>query len=508
MQCDECLNETYYFLRDHNCLEKSYCKYNHYYDLNFDLLCLNRSNYCPDIKPYELKSTKECIETCELNDFNIKCNPTNNKISINNTYNILFNNIDRLNLEHKLFNVKEKYIISGNNISFIFTTNEIEKNEIYKYNNLSSILLNECENTLRRKYSINVGIPLIIFKIENMDNHLDYINVYYEVVNPLNLSQKLNLTECKNDLIEIRLPIKMKEYHLKLIQYTKEKGYNIFDLQDSFYNDICSIFSYNNSDISLSERKKLLDLSHENFCIENCVFSTIDINTLKSICYCKSDNYNFSLIKENGNDLNISQDSTIDFSKSSNIEVIKCFSLIFNVNIIKNNYGFYLMLFSNVINIILLIVTQWKIKENFDYDCNKILFQIKTVYKDDEKINVININKKKKYKKKIKKIKIKILKKKRERDSNKVTIIENNKYQDDENGSRNIINKNYSDIPREKMETEGEKKEEINIKKLETQKDNLFYSKFLIKNIAYEERKKYLSNNEINNLPYKYAFID
>ena len=29
----------------------------------------------------------------------------------------------------------------------------------------------------------------------------------------------------------------------------------------------------------------------------------------------------------------------------------------------------------------------------------------------------------------------------------------------------------------------------------------------LIENITYEKRKKYLSNNEINNLPYKYALL-
>jgi hypothetical protein len=279
MQCDECLNETFYFLRDNNCLEKSLCPYYYYYDLNFDLFCINRSNSCPDIKPYELSLTKECIEKCELEEFNDKCNPTNNIISIKNTYNMLINNIDKLNLKHKLYNAKEKYIISGNNISFIFTTNEIEKNELFKYNNFSSILLNECENILKSKYSIKDEISLIILKIENMDNHSDYINVYYEVLNPLNLSQKLNLTECQNNLIEIRLPIKMKEYHLNLIKYTKEMGYDIFNLNDPFYNDICSTFTYNNSDISLSERKNLLDLSHENFCIENCIFTTIDNNT-------------------------------------------------------------------------------------------------------------------------------------------------------------------------------------------------------------------------------------
>ena len=66
----------------------------------------------------------------------------------------------------------------------------------------------------------------------------------------------------------------------------------------------------------------------------------------------------------------------------------------------------------------------------------------------------------------------------------------------------NIINK--KDLIKEKEE---EKEEEKNVKKLKTQKNNFFYLTILIKNIVYEERRKYLSNNELNNLPYKYALL-
>jgi len=86
----------------------------------------------------------------------------------------------------------------------------------------------------------------------------------------------------------------------------------------------------------------------------------------------------------------------------------------------------------------------------------------------------------------------------RENFSNKeLTIVENN-----ESGSRNIINK--KDLIKEKEE---EKEEEKNVKKLKTPKNNLFYLTILIKNIVYKERRKYLSNNELNNLPYKYALL-
>jgi hypothetical protein len=158
MQCDECIyNDKYFLTKEKNCLEKSYCKYNFYYDDNFDLFCINKTNTCPDFKPYELSSTKECIEKCNLNEMGIKCNPTNNIISINETYKLLHNDINNLNLERKLFIDKQKFIINRNNVSFIFSTTEIEKEELYINFNSSSILINECEKLLRKNK------PLVIF---------------------------------------------------------------------------------------------------------------------------------------------------------------------------------------------------------------------------------------------------------------------------------------------------------------------------------------------------------
>ena len=151
---------------------------------------------------------------------------------------------------------------------------------------------------------------------------------------------------------------------MDLILKTKNLGYNIFDLNNSFYHDICSVFTYNNSDISLSERKNLLDLSDENLCINNCNHSNFDINTLKTICLCKIGNNNSNLIKDeiytnNSENMNLFTTITknIDFSKASNIKVIKCILVIFNKKLFIENYGFYIMLFMNIINIIILILS-------------------------------------------------------------------------------------------------------------------------------------------------------
>ena len=139
MNCDECFEN--YFIRNDNCLEISKCDYNYYYDFNLNLICINRDFSCPDFKPYEKSETKECIQNCTIDEFNNICNPTNNLISINDTYKKLFQNLEKLDLKQKLLNNKEKYVIKGNNVTFIFSTSEIEKNELYNNSNTSSIIV-------------------------------------------------------------------------------------------------------------------------------------------------------------------------------------------------------------------------------------------------------------------------------------------------------------------------------------------------------------------------------
>ena len=70
-------------------------------------------------------------------------------------------------------------------------------------------------------------------------------------------------------------------------------------------------FTYNDSDISLSERKNLLDLSDEKLCMNDCNNTNFDIKTLRSICQCKinkiignNDNY----LSENKGKTDINQD--------------------------------------------------------------------------------------------------------------------------------------------------------------------------------------------------------
>ena len=67
------------------------------------------------------------------------------------------------------------------------------------------------------------------------------------------------------------------------------------------------------------------------------------------------------------------------------------------------------------------------------------------------------------------------------------------------------INLNIENTQNYKEEEKKEDEDKKKIEKIKAQKDNLFYLIMLIKKIDYEKRKNYLSNNEMHNLPYKYA---
>jgi hypothetical protein len=106
MNCDECFEN--YFLRNGLCLEISKCNYNYYYDYDLNLNCINNETSCPDFKPYENSTTKECIEKCDIDEYNNFCNPTNNLVSRNETYNKILNNLEYLDIEKKLL-IKKSY---------------------------------------------------------------------------------------------------------------------------------------------------------------------------------------------------------------------------------------------------------------------------------------------------------------------------------------------------------------------------------------------------------------
>ena len=131
---------------------------------------------------------------------------------------------------------------------------EIQKK--YENPDFSILNLKQCEKKIKNKYNISEENQLLIFKIDlkSIDDLKTY--VYYEIYNPFTF-EIINIEEiCQDDLIEINSPVILDNNTLILSPKLASLGYNLFNGNDSFYNDICTPYTHlNGADMLLIDRK-------------------------------------------------------------------------------------------------------------------------------------------------------------------------------------------------------------------------------------------------------------
>ena len=149
-------------------------------------------------------------------------------------------------------------IIDLNNIKYQISTSFNQFNK--KYDNISTIYLKECENTLKNQYNISFNDSLLIYKIDIIRDNYSLIQVIYEVYN-IKTKQILNLTYCKNNII-ISYPVSINE----------EKLY-LYNPADYFYSDFCiSYTKKNGTDITLKDRQNEYINKNLSLCDDNCKY--------------------------------------------------------------------------------------------------------------------------------------------------------------------------------------------------------------------------------------------
>ena len=136
------------------------------------------------------------------------------------------------------------------------TKNELEllSNKSNIINNISIIDLGDCETKLREHYHININDSLIFIKNEKLSVRASEKNVNFDVYEPYNKT-KLNLSICDYISINLYVPVVLSEQTQLIYEKAKDSGYDIFNIKDPFYQDICIPFdSSNGTDIILSDR--------------------------------------------------------------------------------------------------------------------------------------------------------------------------------------------------------------------------------------------------------------
>ena len=393
--CEECIN-NYKFLNDLNARQQNcykLCDLYYYFDEKNRYYC---TSFCPSQYNKLIASKNKCIDDCKKDDeynfeYNINCVkkcPENTKIYYeekkclesclpkqieynkicynefpNDTYNLFQNGNIFVNNGTNFTEILNDIILAaytpGEGQSLVIqrpdeivyhvtnSKNELEllKNLSNAVNNLSIIDLGECETVLRNTYHINENDSLIFIKNEYKSSKASEKKVDFEVYEPYNKT-KLNLSICDETSINLYIPMELSDKNKNIYEQMKESGYDMFNLSDPFYQDVCTPFdSGNGTDILLSDRIDYIYNNDDTLCQSNCQFSQYSMESKYMNCSCSTN--------ENANNDNNKNDkfsakkiyeSFYDVLKYSNYDIIKCFDIISDIKVITINIGSILVI--------------------------------------------------------------------------------------------------------------------------------------------------------------------
>ena len=336
--CASC-KENFKLNNNNNCIYK----YNYYFDnVIKEIIYLLADEFCPEKLPYEIIETKECVETCTNEEFiNKKCKI--NKFSENNI-NIITEKLR--SLINEVTDSNYDVIIDGNNIIYEVTTSSTKK----EHRNVSLIDFGECEKILKEKYEIDY---LLIFKMDVKLNDSYPTFVEYEVYSPENKT-KLDLSFCENTQIDIYVPLNLDNDTNDLYNSMNKNGFDIFNVNNSFYNDVCIPFTSNDgTDMTLNDRQNTYYNDNITLCESSCIYKSYNSTNGKAKCQC-SVKTNITEMKTISYD-KIDIDVLLDIKTFSNIELIKCFKLTFSKEGLNKNYGSLIIIIMTTIFISLII---------------------------------------------------------------------------------------------------------------------------------------------------------
>ena len=385
-----------------------------YIDDKGKTICFKNTQDCPYEYPFLIQGSNECSNIRENNNNNLtfteilfKNSSLMTPLIINNcTYenliigkcNLIFNDdgeaynyMIEIILKYDIEEEKSIYITTERNTIFELTTSNKEKNElngIIMKDNLTIIDFDKCEKILRDSYDIYNNTSLILLKSENLNNIPSKKNVQYEIYESLNKT-KLNLSLCEGNDINLYIPIELHSHTQKLYDELNKSGYDLFNINDKFYQDICTPYkSENDTDILLSDR--INDIYYKNnnltLCQENCEYSHYIAETKLLKCKCK---VNTDLIdyknKEKFTPKKI-YESFYEVLKYSNYKIIKCYKLIIKKNPFSLNLGSTIVLIIFISYLLFLIIFAFKGITSLKLDI------VKTIEKN-QKPSQANLNK-------------------------------------------------------------------------------------------------------------------
>ena len=333
---------------------------------------------CPEEYPFEIISTQQCVNNCHINFIlkeECKINFEENKEKIENTktQDIMLRNVEMsfTSQGYNTFNLDNgnEEIIKDKNMQITLTTSKMQKNN-YNNNNNTSIDLGDCESLLRKENGIPDEELLYMRKIDVYENGMNIPKVEFDIYYKENNTKlkKLNLTICENCNIYLSYPVDISE------------NPDIYNPKSDYYNNICYPTTSNKGiDITLSDRQKEFDERNKTLCQDGCYFEKYDNINKRAECSCKGKEFKSSI--NSIADIKIDKkkliENFIDVNNIINIQIIKCYKILFTKESLINNIAFYFIIPIILLHIIsIFIFYKFQRKEIFD-KINDIIFAIK-----------------------------------------------------------------------------------------------------------------------------------
>ena len=394
-KCETCNykgNET-----NMNCLS---CKLNIISNINKQRVYykLSSNNNCIQICPNKTLMTPEkyCVSSCPNGTFKYSLNnsclymcPNGYEISKSNNECIfktfsqsttlddfksqIISNISAFVNSSKVFN-------GSNFLAVVLSSDNMNPEEQIK-NGISAIDLGNCIDILKEHYNISKEENLIIINMEsktvesnkNESNNNDKSfnlgkNIQLEVYDFS--ERKLDLSVCKEDIKVMKYIGDVKELNIESAMSLADKGVDVFNAKDAFFNDICHPFeNADGIDIIINDRRSDI-YQNATFCEDGCTYTGMNYDLMVANCICNSKILQIETKNQTDNEeKEISETLNFETVTKSfisnlfdfNIEVIYCYNLVINTKILVKNIGFYCLFGMFILQFIFFII--YKIKK-------------------------------------------------------------------------------------------------------------------------------------------------
>ena len=476
---------------------------------------------------YSQNKTFLNISFCRIEDSTtIETSLVNNSTFSNNITNFIYddkNNIYKIYVEKskedlfknitniiKIIEIEKKYEIKGDDYNI-----KISPINSTFSNNETHVDFKLCEDILRYHYNISSSRIITFMQIEIDNKNPDILINKLEYQAYDDNKTLLNLSLCDKNIKIIHSIKSSASFDLISASLFKELGIDIFNINDSFFTDVCHSYSDDENDLTLKDRIKAIFINIS-LCEKGCSYDEIDLQNMTVTCDCKvKDNVNFDEINVN---------LLPYISKNANFQIIKCYNLVFSLKGKLLNIGFWIFLVLNIFHIPIIFLYFYKgikpiykyiIEEMKKYGYIKNIKKYKSKNKNTKNkkdkigedslnrkfINDSNLNNKKKSNKQINKIKII----KKNNNTNKKQKKEIHLIKKSKNKSKNNLRKinilsTKDNINNKKIY----KKKETKTKSIKGKENKIF--NFTIINITLDDKKRTYSPQNSYQILDNYTF--